>query len=55
MWFYCRQGAGTNASHCGKGMVYAINPSANKTFDAFKHSALEIGLALGAVNASAVN
>jgi len=30
MWFYCAQGA-----HCKAGMVFAINPTAEKTYDAF--------------------
>lgn len=36
LWFHCRQ---TNPeSHCGHGMVFAINPNpaANKTFEAFQ-------------------
>ncbi|KAI0684055.1 hypothetical protein BC835DRAFT_1391750 [Cytidiella melzeri] len=52
IWFYCAQGAGTNASHCGKGMVGAINPSVNATFDAFKAKALAIGASLSAVNST---
>jgi len=34
LWFYCRQ-----TSHCESGMVFAINPTANKTFDAFQAAA----------------
>lgn len=30
LWFYCAQGA-----HCKGGMVFAINPTADKTYDAF--------------------
>lgn len=30
MWFYCAQG-----NHCASGMVFAINPTAEKTFDQF--------------------
>ncbi|KIM43019.1 hypothetical protein M413DRAFT_393869 [Hebeloma cylindrosporum] len=30
LWFYCAQGA-----HCKAGMVFAINPTPEKTFDAF--------------------
>jgi len=30
LWFYCAQGA-----HCKAGMVFAINPTAEKTYDAF--------------------
>jgi len=33
LWFHCRQ---TNPeSHCAAGMVFAINPTANKTYDQF--------------------
>jgi len=35
LWFYCRQG-----QHCRSGMVFAINPSAERTFDAFKARAM---------------
>lgn len=34
MWFYCRQ-----VGHCQAGMVFAINPTANKTFAAFQAAA----------------
>jgi len=34
LWFYCKQ-----SSHCESGMVFAINPSANKTFDQFQATA----------------
>jgi len=34
LWFYCRQ-----ARHCESGMVFAVNPTANNTFDAFKAKA----------------
>lgn len=34
VWFYCRQ-----ASHCQMGMVFAVNPTANKTFQAFQAAA----------------
>jgi plastocyanin len=33
-WWYCRQ-----TSHCESGMVFAINPTANKTFEAFQATA----------------
>jgi plastocyanin len=36
--FYCRQK--TPASHCGKGMVFSINPTADKSADAFKAAAM---------------
>ncbi|RDL38047.1 uncharacterized protein BP5553_05480 [Venustampulla echinocandica] len=35
LWFYCRQ-----AKHCGKGMTFSINPSANKTQAAFQQLAI---------------
>jgi len=31
LWFFCKQG-----THCKSGMVFAVNPSADKTFEAFK-------------------
>jgi len=34
MWFYCRQG-----NHCQQGMVFAVNPTQERTFDAFKATA----------------
>jgi len=34
LWFYCKQGA-----HCKAGMVFAVNPNAEKTFEAFKSKA----------------
>jgi hypothetical protein len=38
LWFYCAQ---TNpAPHCEKGMVFAVNPTADKTFAAFQQSAM---------------
>lgn len=30
LWFYCRQ-----SGHCQAGMVFAVNPTADKTFDKF--------------------
>ncbi|KAJ6257144.1 hypothetical protein Dda_8030 [Drechslerella dactyloides] len=36
-WFYCKQRTGT---HCGKGMVFAINPTAEKSFDKFRSMAI---------------
>lgn len=38
-WWYCKQRTGT---HCGKGMVFAINPNAEKTFNMFKEKAIQI-------------
>lgn len=34
LWFYCKQGA-----HCKAGMVFAVNPNAERTFEAFKSKA----------------
>ena len=36
--FYCKQRTGT---HCGKGMVFSINPNAEKTHEVFKQSAMQ--------------
>jgi hypothetical protein len=36
--FYCRQKTGT---HCGKGMVFSINGTPEKTFDMFKSMAIQ--------------
>jgi plastocyanin len=33
-WFFCKQ-----TGHCQQGMVFAINPTANKTFEAFQAAA----------------
>jgi len=33
-WFYCKQ-----TSHCQGGMVFALNPTANKSFDTFQATA----------------
>jgi len=38
LWFYCRQK--TPASHCGMGMVFAINPTAAKSYAAFQQAAM---------------
>ncbi|KAM0376784.1 hypothetical protein HYE67_002708 [Fusarium culmorum] len=36
LWFYCKQG-----NHCGQGMVFSINPSAEKTQAKFKELAIQ--------------
>lgn len=36
LWFYCRQ-----KGHCGKGMVFSINPTANKTQADFQAMAIQ--------------
>ena len=40
LWFYCRQHAPDGSSHCGSGMVFAVNPTADKTFADFQVSML---------------
>ena len=37
-WFYCKTG-----THCKSGMVFAVNPTAEKTYDAFKANAQGTG------------
>jgi len=55
-WVYCKQAANTPASHCGAGMVFAINcptnTSAPNSFSNFKASALAIGQQLQAAASS---
>ncbi|TBU64921.1 hypothetical protein BD310DRAFT_972424 [Dichomitus squalens] len=51
LWFFCRQGENTAASHCGKGMVFAVNcgqDGAPNSFTNFKNAALAIGAELQA-------
>ena len=38
LWFYCRQHAPDGSSHCGAGMVFAVNAVENspRNFSAFK-------------------
>ncbi|KAI9841717.1 MAG: hypothetical protein M1837_000450 [Sclerophora amabilis] len=38
IWFYCRQKKGT---HCGKGMVFSINPTEEKSHEKFKQLAIQ--------------
>ncbi|KAI0030926.1 hypothetical protein K488DRAFT_87327 [Vararia minispora EC-137] len=41
VWVYCRQGAFTAESHCGAGMVFAINPGKGEySFKQFKKNAV---------------
>ncbi|THH10934.1 hypothetical protein EW145_g1000 [Phellinidium pouzarii] len=51
IWVYCAQAAGTSESHCGQGMVFAVNcgpdGSAN-SFTNFKNAALAVGASLQA-------
>ncbi|KAJ7181794.1 hypothetical protein C8R43DRAFT_1117134 [Mycena crocata] len=54
IWIYCAQAAGTAASHCGAGMVFAINcptGDAPNSFTNFKKAALAIGASLSAAAA----
>jgi plastocyanin len=56
IWVYCSQGANTPASHCGAGMVFAINCGLDGTpnsFTNFKKSALAVGASLSAAAAAA--
>ncbi|PPQ98734.1 hypothetical protein CVT26_010034 [Gymnopilus dilepis] len=56
IWVYCAQAANTPNSHCGAGMVFAINCGADGTqnsFTNFKNAALSIGASLKAAAASA--
>jgi len=56
VWVYCRQAANTANSHCGKGMVFAVNCGADgapNSFSNFKASALAIGAELQAEASSA--
>ncbi|RXW24765.1 hypothetical protein EST38_g1075 [Candolleomyces aberdarensis] len=49
IWMYCAQAARTANSHCGKGMVFAINCGADdapNSFLNFKNSALAVGASL---------
>ncbi|TFK76973.1 hypothetical protein BDN72DRAFT_753732 [Pluteus cervinus] len=56
IWIYCAQAANTPNSHCGAGMVFAINCGADgapNSFTNFKASALAIGASLSASAAAA--
>ena len=49
IWVYCAQAANTAASHCGQGMVFAVNCGADGTansFTNFKNAALAVGQSL---------
>ncbi|KAF5377654.1 hypothetical protein D9615_005287 [Tricholomella constricta] len=51
VWVYCRQAGKTPASHCGQGMVFAVNcgfDDAPNSFGNFKKAALAIGASLSA-------
>ncbi|EGN95535.1 hypothetical protein SERLA73DRAFT_186596 [Serpula lacrymans var. lacrymans S7.3] len=42
LWFYCRQ-----AGHCQKGMVFAVNPTAQSTFAMFQETAMSSNTTTG--------
>jgi len=49
IWVYCAQAANTPGSHCGAGMVFAVNCGADgapNSFTNFKNAALQIGASL---------
>jgi plastocyanin len=51
IWVYCAQAARTPTSHCGQGMVFAINcglDGAPNSFTNFKQAALAVGASLSA-------
>jgi plastocyanin len=55
VWVYCGQASGTPASHCGHGMVFAVNCGANGTansFTNFQSAALAIGASLSSAAAA---
>jgi len=55
LWIYCRQAANTPASHCGQGMVFAVNcgqDGAANSFANFQAAALAVGSSLSAAAAS---
>jgi len=55
IWIYCAQAAKTPASHCGAGMVFAINcgqDGSPNSFTNFKASALAVGASLSAAAAT---
>lgn len=55
IWVYCAQAAGTPASHCGQGMVFAVNCGADgsaNSFTNFKNAALGVGASLSSAAAA---
>jgi len=55
IWVYCAQAANTAASHCGAGMVFAVNCGADgspNSFTNFKNAALQIGTELNSAAAA---
>jgi hypothetical protein len=51
LWFYCQQT--TPKNHCQNGMVFAVNPTADKTFAAFQQAAMGTGNATASGSSSA--
>ncbi|EIN08042.1 hypothetical protein PUNSTDRAFT_53336 [Punctularia strigosozonata HHB-11173 SS5] len=49
-WIFCRQ-----SNHCQQGMVFAINPTADKTFDAFQQAAIASGNNTASASASSTS
>jgi len=49
LWFFCNQGP-----HCRAGMVFAVNPNAERTFEAFLENAKGGGGATAGPNASPI-
>ncbi|KAG6888972.1 hypothetical protein C0995_004611 [Termitomyces sp. Mi166 len=55
VWAYCRQASQTPSSHCGLGMVFAVNCGQDgqpNSFTNFKKAALAVGASLSAAAAS---
>jgi len=48
LWFYCRQ-----VGHCMQGMVFAVNPTPEKSFAAFQAAAMGSGSASSSASATA--
>jgi len=58
VWVYCSQAANTPASHCGQGMVFAVNcgqDGAPNSFTNFKAAALAVGASLSAAASSSTS
>jgi hypothetical protein len=56
IWVYCGQAGNTPASHCGAGMVFAVNcgqDGSPNSFTNFKKSAMSVGASLSAAAAGA--
>jgi plastocyanin len=53
LWFFCAQT--TPVSHCGSGMVFALNPTAAKTFSQFQTAAKATGSSSNGTSTSGSN